>query len=86
MICRCETVTEAEAVNAIHAIIPATSMDAVKRRTRIGMGRCQGGFCHYRLAQILARELGVPVTEITKDGEGSWLFAGETKSLLKAER
>src|SRR5450759_1894601 len=74
VICRCEYVTEAEAVNAIHAIIPATNMDAVKRRTRIGMGRCQGGFCHYRIAQILARELGVPVTEITKDGEGSWLF------------
>src|SRR5450756_1223038 len=86
VICRCEYVTEAEAVNAIHAIIPATNMDAVKRRTRIGMGRCQGGFCHYRIAQILARELGVPVTEITKDGEGSWLFAGETKSFLKAER
>lgn len=85
VICRCESVTEAEALNAIHAIIPATNMDAVKRRTRIGMGRCQGGFCGYRLAQILARELGVPVTDITKDGEGSWLFAGETKSLLKAE-
>jgi glycerol-3-phosphate dehydrogenase len=85
VICRCESVTEAEALNAIHSIIPATNMDAVKRRTRIGMGRCQGGFCGYRLAQILARELGVPVTDITKDGEGSWLFAGETKSLLKAE-
>jgi glycerol-3-phosphate dehydrogenase len=86
VICRCEYVTEAEAVNAIHSIIPATNMDAVKRRTRIGMGRCQGGFCHYRLAQILARELGIPVTEITKDGEGSRIFTGETKSLLRAER
>ena len=86
VICRCETVTEAEVVRAIHSIIPATTMDAVKRRTRTGMGRCQGGFCGYRVAQILARELGVPVTEITKDGEGSPVFVGETKSLARAEQ
>jgi glycerol-3-phosphate dehydrogenase len=82
LICRCEHVTEGEVVDAIHAIIPATTMDAVKRRTRIGMGRCQGGFCGYRAAQILARELGIPVTEVTKNGEGSWIFSGTTKELL----
>jgi glycerol-3-phosphate dehydrogenase len=84
VVCRCETVTEAEVLNAIHSIIPATNMDAVKRRTRVSMGRCQGGFCGCRVAQMLARELGVPVTGITKDGEGGWVFAGETKSLLTA--
>ena len=85
VICRCETVTEAEVVKAIHGVIPATTMDAVKRRTRVGMGRCQGGFCGYRVAEILARELGVPVTEITKNGPGSEVFVGETKGLLRAE-
>jgi glycerol-3-phosphate dehydrogenase len=83
VICRCETVTEAEVVNAIHGIIPATNMDAVKRRTRTGMGRCQGSFCGSRVARILAAELGVPVTEVTKDGKGSKVFAGEMKSLLQ---
>ena len=83
IVCRCEHVTEAEVVSAVHSIIPAGNMDAVKRRTRVGMGRCQGGFCGYRVAGILARELGIPVTEITKDGEGSWVFAGKTKSLLE---
>ena len=83
VVCRCEYVTEAEVVNAVHGIVPATNMDAVKRRTRVGMGRCQGGFCGCRVAQILARELGIPVTEITKDGEGGWVFAGETKSFQK---
>jgi glycerol-3-phosphate dehydrogenase len=78
-------VTEAEVVKAIHGVIPATTMDAVKRRTRVGMGRCQGGFCGYRVAEILARELGVPVTEITKNGPGSEVFVGETKGLLRAE-
>jgi glycerol-3-phosphate dehydrogenase len=79
IICRCEYITEGEVVDAVHGVIPATTMDAVKRRTRVGMGRCQGGFCGYRMAGILARELGIPVTEITKDGKGSRVFAGQTK-------
>jgi len=82
IICRCETVTEMEVVNAVHSIVPAANMDAVKRRTRTGMGRCQGGFCGSRVAAILARELGIPITEVTKDGEGSPLFLGEAKSFL----
>ena len=45
VICRCETVTEGEIVEAIHRPIPAKSLDGVKRRTRAGMGRCQAGFC-----------------------------------------
>ncbi len=83
VICRCEHVTEAEIVNAIHGIIPATTVDAVKRRTRAGMGRCQGGFCGPRVSAILSRELGIAVTEVTKDGEGSSLFCCESKDLLR---
>ncbi len=85
VICRCETVTEMEVLNAIHGVIPATNMDAVKRRTRTGMGRCQGGFCHNRVAAILARELGIPVTAVTKDGEGSPVFVGTAKDFLRGE-
>jgi glycerol-3-phosphate dehydrogenase len=83
VICRCEQITEGEVVDAIHAVIPATNMDAVKRRTRVGMGRCQGGFCGFKVAEILARELGVPITEITKDGGDSRIFAAETKEFFK---
>jgi glycerol-3-phosphate dehydrogenase len=85
VICRCETVTEMEVVSAIHSIIPATNMDAVKRRTRTGMGRCQGGFCGNRVASILARELGIHVTAVTKDGEGSPVFLGGAKDFLGGE-
>lgn len=81
VICRCEHVTEGEIVRAIHGPIPARNLDAVKRRTRAGMGRCQGGFCGPRVAAILARELGVPVTAITKKGPGSELFAGRIEDL-----
>jgi len=79
IICRCETVTEAEIVAAIHADVPATSVDAVKRRTRAGMGRCQGGFCSPRVMEILARELGCDMGEITKFGGNSWLTCGRIK-------
>lgn len=66
IVCRCEKVTEAEIVEAIHSPLPATTVDAVKRRTRAGMGRCQGGFCGTRVMQILARELKIPLTEVKK--------------------
>ena len=68
MICRCESVSEAEICQAIHRVPGAKSLDGVKRRLRAGMGRCQGGFCSPRVTEILARELGVSVTEITKKG------------------
>lgn len=85
VICRCETVTEMEVVKAINSVIPATNMDAVKRRTRTGMGRCQGGFCGNRVAAILSQELGFPITAVTKDGEGSPVFLGVAKDFLRGE-
>ncbi|MGC1122842.1 MAG: FAD-dependent oxidoreductase [Candidatus Methanofastidiosia archaeon] len=79
VVCRCEQVTEAEITDAIHGLAPAYTMDAVKRRTRAGMGRCQGGFCGPRVAEILARELGLPLEKITKKGGGSYVVARKTK-------
>ena len=43
-------------------------MDGVKRRVRAGMGRCQGGFCGPKVMEILARELKIPMSEVTKFG------------------
>lgn len=79
IICRCETITEAEIVNAIHGKIPARTMDAVKRRTRAGMGRCQGGFCGPRVLEILSRELGIKETEVIAKGEGSNLLIAASR-------
>ena len=78
IVCRCETVTEAEIVDAIRR--GATTLDAVKRRTRAGMGRCQGGFCSPRVMEILARELSRPWTALTKDGGASRLVVGATRA------
>lgn len=71
VICRCETVTEGEIVDAIHKGPGARSVDAIKRRLRAGMGRCQGGFCSPRVVEILARELHVTEEEICKNEPGS---------------
>ena len=79
IICRCESVSEGEILDAIHRPLGATSLDGVKRRVRAGMGRCQGGFCAPRVMEIIARELGIPQTEVTKSGPGSELLVGRTK-------
>ena len=77
IICRCETITEGEIVEAIRR--GATTVDGVKRRTRAGMGRCQGGFCGPRVMDILARELNLPMEEITKFGRESHMIVGRTR-------
>lgn len=74
IICRCESITEGEIIAAIRAPCGARTMDGVKRRVRAGMGRCQGGFCGPRVTAIIARELGIGITEVLKDSEGSWLY------------
>lgn len=70
-------VTEGEILDAIHRPLGATTIDGIKRRTRAGMGRCQSGFCAPKTVEILARELGVDVSEIQKAGEGSWYLLPE---------
>lgn len=79
IICRCESVTEGEIIEAIHAPAGARDVDGVKRRTRAGMGRCQGGFCGSKVVEILARELGQSVNTITKFGGGSDILYERTK-------
>ena len=79
IVCRCETITEGEILDAIHAPAGARDVDGVKRRTRAGMGRCQGGFCGSKVVEILARELGVEMNEITKFGKESKIMYNKTK-------
>ena len=79
MICRCEMITEGEIIDAVNRPLGAKSLDGVKRRTRAGMGRCQAGFCSPRVMEIIARERGVTVSEITKSGGKSKLIVGVNK-------
>ena len=82
IICRCEMVTEGEIIDAIRRPLGARSLDGVKRRTRAGMGRCQAGFCSPRVMEILARECGKTIGEITKAGGASKIVVGVNKDAL----
>lgn len=79
VICRCENVSEGEIMEAIHTNPGARDIDGVKRRTRAGMGRCQGGFCLPYVAEILSRELNIPYENVTKSGGESKLVINHTK-------
>ena len=79
IVCRCETVPEAEIVAAIHRVPGAVSVEGVKRRCRAGMGRCQSGFCQSRVVRILARELGCGPEDVLLEDRGSWIVDGRLK-------
>ena len=79
IVCRCEKVTEGEIREIIRKNPRATTVDAVKRRLRAGMGRCQGGFCQPRVVEILSEELNIPMENVKKSGEKSELLTGKSK-------
>jgi glycerol-3-phosphate dehydrogenase len=80
VICRCETITEGEIINALNSPIPPVSVDGIKRRAGTGMGRCQGGFCGPKVVEIIARYRNVPYEDVLQDNPGSYILTGETKS------
>ncbi len=76
IVCRCEGVSEGEIREAVRREPRALSVDAVKRRTRAGMGRCQGGFCSPFVMKIISEETGIPLDKVTKSGKNSYLICG----------
>ncbi len=78
MVCRCEHVTRAEVETALRNPFGVKTLDGLKRRTRCGMGRCQGGFCTPRIVEIMQKE-SLPLAGMTKRGGGSDLFKGRIK-------
>lgn len=81
IICRCEMITEGEIIDAIKRPLGARSLDAVKRRTRAGMGRCQSGFCSPRTMEILEQEVPMSMFDITKNGGSSKFVVGYNKEI-----
>ena len=84
VICRCNTITEGEILDALHSPVPPVSVDGVKRRAGTGMGRCQGGFCGPRVVDILARELHTSPAEILQDADGSVILTGTLRGEERA--
>ena len=81
IVCRCEHASEGEIIDSLHRSIPAKSIDAIKRRTRAGMGRCQGGFCMPRVLEIISREANIEKELVTKSGGESLILSGRLKQV-----
>lgn len=79
IICRCEMVTKAEILQAIHNPLGVDTVVGIKYRTRSMMGRCQGGYCQMRIAQIIQEELGKDISDILYSRKGSSMFAGKVR-------
>lgn len=76
IVCRCEQISEGEILDALRTNPVALDIDGVKRRTRSGMGRCQGGFCGPYVMDLISRERGIPMEEVTKNGGASNMVIG----------
>lgn len=74
IICRCEMVSKKEIIDALNRGIPVKSIDAIKRRTRAGMGFCQGEFCGPRVRKVIAETLNIPEDEVPQRGKGSGII------------
>lgn len=78
IVCRCEGVSRGEVLDAIRSPVPALTLDAVKRRVRPGMGRCQGAFCSPHVAELIAQYAGIDPSEVTKNGGDSRVLLAST--------
>ena len=81
IVCRCEKITEGEILDALDSPLKPRSLDALKRRVRTGMGRCQGGFCTPKIMEIISKHCGLKPEEITKSGKGSEIVIGNIKEV-----
>ncbi len=81
IVCRCEHVTKGEIIAELRKSLAPPTLDAIKRRTRAGGGRCQGGFCGPRIAEIIAEEFDISPLEVTKNGPGSEILLERVKDI-----
>ena len=84
VICRCEKVTKAEILQAIHNPLGVDTLAGIKYRTRSMMGRCQGGYCQMRIAQMLEQELGKKEDQIQYARKGSYMFFGKVRQEVES--
>lgn len=79
IVCRCEEISKGEIIDALHSVLPVSTVDGIKKRLRPGMGRCQGGFCLPLVTKIISEEQGIPVSDVRKAGADSIITYGRTK-------
>lgn len=80
VVCRCEGITEGDILHILRGPLPPSTLNGLKKRLRVGMGRCQGGFCTPRVLEIMARETGISPERLLKDRVGSVLIKGKVRN------
>lgn len=83
VVCRCEHVTQGEIEDVLSRPVPPTTLDGIKRRLRVGMGRCQGGFCSPLAMEVMADALDEDLRDIHKSGSHSAVVIGRSKEVLQ---
>lgn len=83
IVCGCEKVTLGEIEDAMSRSLPVNSIKALKKRTRAGFGKCQGGFCQPTVLNLIAKNRGISPLEVKYDGEGSEIVIEEVKKEAK---
>ena len=71
IICRCEKISEGEILEALNSPLKPVDVDAIKRRVRPTMGRCQGGFCLPKVIKVISSYTGIPPEKVCLNGAGS---------------
>jgi len=79
VICRCETVTRAEILQAVHNPLGVCTVTGIKNRTRATMGRCQGGYCETRITDLIQKEIGISEDQIRYSRKNSYMFTGKVR-------
>ena len=79
IVCRCETITRAEILEAIRNPLGVCTVNGIKVRTRASMGRCQGGYCETRITAMIRELLGKDIGEVELGTPGSRMFTGTVK-------
>ena len=79
VVCRCEQISRAEIIQAIHNPLGVHTVNGIKVRTRATMGRCQGGYCETRITRLIQEELSKSLTDIKLGNGESWMFTGTVK-------
>jgi len=78
VVCYCEHISRGEIIQHLDSPLKPRTLDAIKRRTRAQMGRCQGFDCQIKVAEIISEHCGIPLNKITKRGPGSEIIPAAT--------
>lgn len=79
VVCRCQKVTRAELRQAVENPLGVKTLAGIKYRAWATTGRCNGGYCLPKIAQMLVEDYGLAPEEVTYRGAGSPLFTGRVK-------